>query len=69
MINIRIESLRGSTPLEETLVKDGWELYPEPDQALFALHPEVSNEFEARQRLWRLGLLTSCKHRIEFQRS
>jgi hypothetical protein len=67
-MNVWIKPLIPSPHLEEILANDGWELLVESDHAIFANHPEVPDEPTARSRLDRLGLLTSRRHRIEFER-
>jgi hypothetical protein len=45
---------------------DGWTVEKGGDQSLFARHPEVVDEVDARGRLGKLGWLTSGSLRIEF---
>lgn len=49
------------------LERDGWAIESDGD-AFFANNPDVADEPAARNRLDRLGLLTSARVRIEFER-
>jgi hypothetical protein len=66
---IRFHFLRdAATPLQ-ALRGDGWRLQDEPGGAVRGAHPDVANEAAARERLARLGLLTSGALRIRFDYS
>lgn len=68
-MNIHIELIRrGGVDLSELLTRDGWALEDERD-ALWVSHPDVPDEATARNRLNRLGILTSPTLRIEFERA
>ena len=65
---IRFHFLRdAATPLQ-ALRGDGWQLRDEPGGAVLGTHPDVPDEAAARERLHRLGLLTSRALRIRFDR-
>ena len=66
---IRFHFLRdAATPLQ-ALRGDGWQLRAEPGGAVRGTHPEAADEAAARERLHRLGLLTSGALRIRFDYS
>ena len=65
-MKVQIHLLRRTPTLSARLKKDGWRLEFESERALVAYHPEVSNAGEARERLSRLGVLTSATLRIDF---
>ena len=65
---IRFHFLRdAATPLQ-ALRGDGWQLQSEPGGVVLGTHPDVPDEAAARERLHRLGLLTSRALRIRFDR-
>ena len=53
----------------QALRGDGWDLEGEADWAVRGTHPEAPDEAAARERLHRLGLLTSRGLLIRFDRS
>jgi hypothetical protein len=55
-------------PVLGVLEKDGWQLDPGCKDHVDARHPQVKDEFSARSRLCRLGLLTSASLRISFRK-
>ena len=55
--------------LRMTLLRDGWQMDAAEQECLHISHPEVPDEATARNRLFRLGLLTSAYLRIAFQPS
>ena len=57
-----------ATPLQ-ALRGDGWRLRDEPGGVVRGTHPEAPDEAAARERLHRLGLLTSGALRIRFDYS
>jgi hypothetical protein len=66
---IRFHFLRdAATPLQ-ALRGDGWRLQDEPGGVVRGTHPEAPDEAAARERLARLGLLTSGALRIRFDYS
>jgi hypothetical protein len=66
---IRFHFLRdAATPLQ-ALRGDGWQLQHEPGGVVLGTHPAVANEAAARERLHRLGLLTSRALLIRFHHS
>ncbi len=66
-MDVRFELLRESSEIDKTLRDDGWRVETEGNNCLSAHHPEAPNEFAARTRLLKLGLLTSRSLRIEFR--
>jgi hypothetical protein len=67
-MKVHLRFLRQAGQLQEALRNDGWHLEREKDESLFARHPLVRDEVAARNRLNRLGLLTSGSVCIEFRR-
>lgn len=67
-MRVHLQLLRDGTRLEETLQNDGWRLESAYSEILSVQHPMVKDEAGARQRLHRLGLLTSPYLRIDFER-
>ena len=66
---IRFHFLRdAATPLQ-ALRGDGWQVQSEPGGVVLGTHPAVANEAAPRERLHRLGLLTSRAFLIRFDRS
>ena len=66
---IRFHFLHDPAGLMKALRGDGWQLQDEPGGAVLGTHPAVANEAAARERLHRLGLLTSRAFLIRFDRS
>jgi hypothetical protein len=64
-MNVHIEFVRSGGDLSRLLRRDGWSL-DHDHHAFSASHPEVLDESAARNRLCRLGILTSPAVRIEF---
>jgi hypothetical protein len=67
-MDVRFQFLRQSSEIGKTLRDDGWQVETEGNNYLSAHHPEAPNEFTARTRLLKLGLLTSSSLRIEFRK-
>ena len=68
-MNVYIELLRPSEETRRLLNDDGWKLDPAHPELPHALHCTVADESAARNRLMRLGLLTSSSVRVEFRKS
>jgi hypothetical protein len=66
-MDVRFQFLRQSSEIGKALREDGWQVHTEGSNYISAHHPEALNEFEARTRLLKLGLLTSRLLRIEFR--
>jgi hypothetical protein len=66
-MRVHIEVLRRPDACREVLQQDGWRLQGGED-SFSATHPGAPDEDSARQRLLRLGLLTSAWLRIDFDR-
>ena len=66
---IRFHFLRDAASPLQALRGDGWQLQSEPGGAVLGTHPAVPDEAAARERLHRLGLLTSRALLIRFGRS
>jgi hypothetical protein len=66
-MKVHLRFLRHAGTIQEALQNDGWRLGRDQDQSLFARHPEVADQGDARSRLQRLGLLTSSALHIEFR--
>ena len=62
-MDVRFQFLRQSSEIGKTLRDDGWQVETEGNNYLSAHHPEATNEFTARTRLLKLGLLTSSSLR------
>jgi hypothetical protein len=67
-MKVQLRFLRQSEAIQAALQKDGWELVPQGEDSLIALHPLVTDEAAARNRLLDLGLLTSGSVYVEFLR-
>jgi hypothetical protein len=65
-MKLHLRFLRQAGELRKALQNDGWQLAKEKNECFFANHPEVSDEPAARNRLNRIGLLTSASLSIEF---
>jgi hypothetical protein len=65
-MNVHFRFLRQAGQVQEVLRNDGWKLERAHDKFLLARHPDVADESAARDRLCRLGLLTSSSLAIEF---
>ncbi len=65
-MRLHLELLRQAHLLRHVLQEDGWELKQQPNHSYSAHHPAIADEPAARNRLLRLGLLTSSLVRIEF---
>jgi hypothetical protein len=63
---VHIRVLARSPEVREMLCESGWDVDEEGTDGLVATHPQVEDQPAARARLWRLGLLTSPRLRIEF---
>jgi hypothetical protein len=63
---VHIRELTRSPQVARVLREHGWDVAQESADELVATHPEVKDQPAARARLWRLGLLTSPRLRIEF---
>jgi hypothetical protein len=66
---IRFHFLRDAAIQLQALRGDGWQLQDEPGGVVLGTHPDVPDEAAARERLHRLGLLTSGDLLIRFDRS
>jgi hypothetical protein len=65
-MKVQIHVLRRGASFRDRMRKDGWKLEFQDDDSLIAVHPQVTDSGEARQRLDRLGILTSRSIRIDF---
>jgi hypothetical protein len=65
-MKMHIESVRHAGSLKEQLVREGWRVDNAQGGGFLISHGEIASELDARQRLQRMGLLTSGKVRIEF---
>jgi hypothetical protein len=63
---VHIRVLTRSPEVHELLREHGWDVDEDGADVLVATHPRVEDQPAARARLWRLGLLTSPRLRIEF---
>jgi hypothetical protein len=63
---VHIHVLRGPHEVARALRQDGWTLDEATPISFEATHPRVDDQAAARARLYRLGLLTSSRLRIEF---
>jgi hypothetical protein len=68
-MQVHVQQCRTCRNLRKTLLRDGWRMEAEDPDSLHISHPEVPDEQAARDRLSRLGLLTSARLRIAFQPS
>jgi hypothetical protein len=66
-VDVHIRPIGDPSPLYEALRDDGWSLTSQPDGSVLASHPAVTDQASARERLDRLGLLTSNAAQIEFR--
>ena len=66
---IRFRFLREPAGPLQALRGDGWDLEGEADWAVRGTHPAAPDEAAARERLARLGLLTSGALLIRFDHS
>jgi hypothetical protein len=64
-MKVRIHVLRRAPSLSARLKRAGWRLESDSERALVVYHPEVRDAGEARERLNRLGVLTSAALRID----
>ena len=67
-MNIRVEVLRAVPGIRELLVEDGWRLEKGEEAGLRA-SLRVQDQYDARNRLLRLGLLTSAHIRVGIERA
>jgi hypothetical protein len=65
-MHLHIQLLRDRDDLRDALRRDGWRVQAAPHDAVVATHPDVPDDVTARDRLQRLGLLTSTSVRIDF---
>jgi hypothetical protein len=65
-MKLYLQVLHRNREVLERLQRDGWELESVSPNSLWARHPSVATNTEARQRMHRLGLLLSAAVRIEF---
>jgi hypothetical protein len=68
-MKLDIQLLRQSTEILEQLNGDGWKMEPREEGFLYAWHHRVGDNWKARHRLHRLGLLTSPAIRVTFMES
>jgi hypothetical protein len=66
-MRLHIQFLQQGRALRRALQRDGWKFANTQAAHTYASHPEAPNESSARNRLARLGLLTSSLLRIEFE--
>jgi hypothetical protein len=66
-MKVHFRFLRGAREFQAELRNDGWKLEADRDEFFLGRHPEVSDEGAARNRLHRLGILTSRSLCIEFR--
>jgi hypothetical protein len=67
-MRIHLRFFRRTEFIQQALLRDGWKLESEPDDAVIARHPLVRDESDGRRRLHDLGLLTTSCMRIRFDR-
>lgn len=65
-MELQIQLRCDGAAMVERLQRDGWRIEAKTPHSLSAFHPEVASQPEARQRLHRLGLLTSRTMQITF---
>ena len=67
-MHLSIQFLKKDDNVQKALREDGWRLESnEGAEDVYAQHPDVHQETEARRRLHDLGLLTCRICRIEFR--
>jgi len=64
-MKVQIHVLRRVPSFPDCMRKDGWNVEFEND-SFIAVHPQVKDSDTARERLDRLGILTSRSVRIQF---
>lgn len=67
-MKVAIQRLHPAPDIAGKLERDGWHVESTDDGLLMADHPHASSEPLARMRLQHLGLLTSGRLRIHFDR-
>jgi hypothetical protein len=67
-MHVHVQMMRPADDLRTALLRDGWQLVAEHPRGFSVSHPLVSDGEGARARLNRLGLLTSPRLRIDFDR-
>jgi hypothetical protein len=67
-MRLQIHFLRQSHALCRAFKDDGWHIDGDPATDAYATHPDARDEPALRNRLARLGMLTSRLVRIEFER-
>jgi hypothetical protein len=65
-MDVHFEAVKGPAGLRALLEANGWRLDDGEDNHFTAHHPDVTDQPTARQKLNRMGLLTSAQLRIEF---
>jgi hypothetical protein len=65
-MDIYFEVVRGRADLPALLRANGWRLDEAAGNRVTASHPDITDQPSARQKLDRMGLLTSGRLRIEF---
>lgn len=65
-MKVQIDLLRRAPTLSARLQKNGWRIEFENERSLIVDHPDVADAGAARERLHRLGVLTSAALRIDF---
>ena len=65
-MDVYFEVLAKEFPLRAVLEEAGWEVEDDGADHFTASHRDVEDESAARERLEKLGLLTSVQVRIEF---
>lgn len=68
-MRVHIKPLRQEGTYLAALRKDGWDVLPDGNGDLHAVHPDINSEDAARARLYLLGMLTARTLRIEFLHS
>jgi hypothetical protein len=65
-MDVHFEAVKGPAGLRALLEANGWRLDEGEGDHFTARHPDVMDQPTARQKLNRMGLLTSARLRIEF---
>jgi len=64
---VHVRLLEHAEAVQVLLLRDGWTVESQADGSLTISHPQVPDEQAARDRLDRLGLLTSPAVRLDFE--
>lgn len=65
-MRVHLRFLRDADIGRQSLERAGWLLERDIDNSVWAMHPHVRDESDARLRLHNVGLLTACSVSIEF---